>query len=72
MHVQPRYLALLAGAGAVAAAIITAPAAAAWPDTDNSTITQRPGHAAIKVEPPMVSPPKVWGPSSSPLFILGD
>lgn len=73
MKLTTRHLGMLMGAGAVAAAIATAPsAAAAWPDSDNSRIIQRPGHAAIQVEPPVVSPPKVWGPSSSPLFILGD
>jgi hypothetical protein len=35
-----------------------------------ATITQRPGHVAIYAEPQPVSPPLVWGPFSSPLYIL--
>lgn len=34
--------------------------------------TQRPGHVAIQVAPPLVSPPRVWGQYSSPAFILDD
>lgn len=50
-------------------------AQAAVPDASQhatTTITQRPGHVAIQVEPPLVSRPLVWGPFSSPLFIVGD
>ena len=48
--------------------------AQATPDTIERTATtittQRPGHVAIQVKPPHVSPPLVWGPFSSPLYIL--
>ncbi|MDT5049689.1 MAG: hypothetical protein QOG75_5587 [Mycobacterium sp.] len=39
--------------------------------TATTITTQRPGHVAIQVKPPHVSPPLVWGPFSSPLYILG-
>jgi hypothetical protein len=70
-------------AGAIGAAI-AAPAllflgtgiAQATPDfTERSATTittQRPGHIAIQVEPALVSPPMVWGPFDSPLYIIGD
>jgi hypothetical protein len=72
-------------AGAIGAAIATmaAPAllflgsgiAQAVPDVTERTATtittQRPGHVAIQVKPPHVSPPLVWGPFSSHLYILG-
>jgi hypothetical protein len=72
-------------AGAIGAAIagMAAPAlllfgtgiAQAVPDVTERTATtittQRPGHVAIQVKPPHVSPPLVWGPFSSPLYILG-
>jgi hypothetical protein len=77
MNTKPRTLAMLFGAGAVAAAIASAPGAAASSvttthDSGGSTTTQRPGHVSIHAEPPVVSPPQVWGSYSSPLFILGD
>jgi hypothetical protein len=77
MNSKLRYFATLLGAGAAAAAIASAPAAvAASPTTTHesggATTTQRPGHVAIHAEPPLVSPPRVWGPFSSPLFLLGD
>ena len=77
MNIKLRYLATVLGAGAVAAAIVSAPGAAAASvtttrDSGGATTTERPGHVAIHAEPPMVSPPRVWGSFSSPLFILGD
>ncbi len=77
MNIKPRTFAMLVGAGAVAAAIAAAPGAAAASvttatDALGSTITQRPGHVSIHTTPPVVSPPKVWGSYSSPLFVLGD
>ncbi len=77
MNSKLRYFATLLGAGAAAAAIASAPvAAAAGPTTTHesggTTTTQRPGHVSIHAEPAPVSPPRVWGPFSSPLFLLGD
>ncbi len=77
MNTKPRTLALLIGAGAVAAAVASAPGAAATSATTThesagTTTTQRPGHVSIYTEPPVISPPQVWGPFSSPAFILGD
>ena len=77
MKIKPRSFAMLLGAGAVAAAIASAPGAAAanvtsTHDSGGSTTTQRPGHVSIHTTPPLVSPPKVWGSHSSPLFVLGD
>jgi hypothetical protein len=77
MSIKPRSFAMLIGAGAVAAAIASAPGAAAASvtsthDSGGSTTTQRPGHVSIHTTPPVVSLPKVWGSHSSPLFILGD
>lgn len=77
MNIKPRNFAMLLGAGAVAAAIASAPSAAAASvtsthDSGGSTTTQRPGHVSIHTTPPLVSPPKVWGSHSSPLFVLGD
>ena len=77
MKLTMRYLTTLLGAGAAAAAIASAPAAtAATPttthDSGGATTTQRPGHVAIHAEPPQVSPPQVWGPFSSPWFLLND
>lgn len=77
MNLKLRYVAILMGTGAAAAAIAVASvASAATPttthDSGGATTTQRPGHVAIHAEPPVVSPPRVWGPFSSPLFLLGD
>ena len=77
MSTKPRTFAMLLGAGAVAAAIASAPGAAAASvtsthDSGGSTTTQRPGHVSIHTTPPLVSRPKVWGSHSSPLFVLGD
>lgn len=77
MNSKLRCFAMLMGTGATAAAIAVAPiASAASPttthDSGGATTTQRPGHVAIHAEPPVVSPPRVWGPFSSPLFLLGD
>lgn len=77
MNTKPRTFAMLVGAGAVAAAIAAAPGAAAasvttTTDSGGSTTTQRPGHVSIHTTPPVVSPPKVWGSYTSPMFILGD
>jgi hypothetical protein len=77
MTVKLRNFAPLLAAGAVAAAIAAAPVAAAAStttstDSGSATTTQRPGHVAIQAEPPVVSPPRVWGPFSVPLPILGD
>ncbi|BBZ17270.1 hypothetical protein MGAD_16050 [Mycolicibacterium gadium] len=77
MDIKPRTFATLLGAGAVAAAIASAPGAAgasvtSTHDSGGSTTTQRPGHVSIYSTPPVVSPPKVWGSHSSPLFVLGD
>jgi hypothetical protein len=77
MKFKLRYFATLLGAGAAAAAIASAPGAAAAGSTTThesgpATTTQRPGHVSIYAEPPLVSPPHIWGPSSSPLYLLGD
>ncbi|HEX2213801.1 MAG TPA: hypothetical protein VHH12_10200 [Mycobacterium sp.] len=77
MIVKLRNFAMMAGMGAVAVAIALAPAAsgASTTSTHDSgpvTTTQRPGHVSIYAEPPVVSPPKIYGPFSSPLFLLGD
>ncbi|MCV7278513.1 hypothetical protein H7J88_02490 [Mycolicibacterium flavescens] len=77
MKVTLGTIAMLLGSSAAAAAIITAPAAAAATvpnsnDAGRNTTTQRPGHVAIQVFPPAVTPPRIWGPSSSPMFLLGD
>jgi hypothetical protein len=77
MNIKSRNFAMLLGAGAVAAAIASASNAAAASvttthDSGGSTITERPGHVSIHTTPPLVSPPKVWGSHSSPLFLLGD
>jgi hypothetical protein len=77
MTVELRNFAPLLVAGAVAAAIAAAPIASAAStttsvDSGRATTTQRPGHVAIQAEPPLVSPPRVWGPFSLPLPILGD
>ncbi len=74
---KPRHIATLLGAAAVAAAIVAAPSAAAASTTTThdgggTTTTQRPGHVSIYTEPPVVSPPQVWGSYWSPLFVLGD
>lgn len=34
--------------------------------------TQHPGHIAIRVAPPLVSPPHVWGPFASLELLLAD
>ena len=77
MIVKLRNFAMVVGMGAVAAAIASSPAASAASTTSTHdsgavTTTQRPGHVSIYAEPPVVSPPKIWGPFSSPLFLLGD
>lgn len=77
MIVKSRNLAVVVGTGAVALAVAAAPAASAASTTSTHdsgpvTTTQRPGHVSIYVEPPNVSPPRIWGPFSSPLFLLGD
>jgi hypothetical protein len=80
MNIKSRNFAMLVGAGAVAAAIASAPGAAgaaasgvtSTHDSGGTTITERPGHVSIHTTPPLVSPPKVWGSQSSPLFLLGD
>ena len=71
-------------AGAVGAAIVTAPVllligtgtAQAASNVDPhaaTTITiQHPGHIAIHVEPAPVSAPIVWGQYDSPTYILED
>ncbi|MGV0851425.1 hypothetical protein [Mycolicibacterium phlei] len=77
MTISTRSITLLLGAGAVAAAIASAPSAGAASvvtstNSDRANITQRPGHVAIEVLPPDVRPPMIWGPSSTPTFLLGD
>jgi hypothetical protein len=77
MTIKLRYFAPLLVAGAAAAAIAVAPGASAASvtttvDSGSATTTQRPGHVAIQANPPDVSPPHVWGPFSSPHFILGN
>ena len=77
MSIKPRSIAMMVGAGAVAAAIASAPGAAAasittTTDSGGSTTTQRPGHVSIHTTPPLVSEPRVWGSYTSPMFILGD
>jgi hypothetical protein len=77
MNVKPRYFAMMLGAGAVAVALASAPGAVAANPTNThdsgaATTTHRPGHVSIYTEPPLVSPPQVWGSYSSPLFVLGD
>lgn len=77
MSIKLRYFASVLVAGAAAAAIAAAPGASAAStattvDSGRATTTQRPGHVAIQAEPPLVSPPRVWGPFSSPLPILDD
>ena len=77
MTIKLRYCAPLLVAAAAAAAIAVAPGASAASvtttvDSGSATITQRPGHVAIQANPPDVSPPSIWGPFSSPHFILGD
>lgn len=37
-----------------------------------TTTTHRSGHVAVHVQPPLVSPPLVWGAFSSPDAIVGD
>ncbi|MFI5507103.1 hypothetical protein ACIA48_06515 [Mycobacterium sp. NPDC051804] len=77
MSINPRTFAMFIGAGAVAAAIASAPGAAAATvtsthDSGGNTTIQRPGHVSIHTTPPLVSLPKVWGSHSSPLYVLGD
>jgi hypothetical protein len=77
MTIKLRHFAPLLIAGAAAAAIAAAPAASAASvtttiDSGGATTIQRPGHVAIQAEPPLVSPPRIWGSFSSPLPILGD
>jgi hypothetical protein len=75
MNFTPRHFALVLGMGAVAAAIASAPGAVAAGTTTTqgpATTTERPGHVSIHVAPSPVTPPRVWGPFSSPLFLLGD
>jgi hypothetical protein len=51
----------------------TAQAMPAFGEHGATTITtQRPGHVAIQVAPPLVSPPLVWGQYSSPPFYVGN
>jgi hypothetical protein len=74
---KKRYLATVIGTGAIAAAIAAAPgASAALPVLDTMsegvTITQRDGHTAINATPDLVSPPRSYGPFSSPLPLLGN
>jgi hypothetical protein len=67
--------AAIAGTAAPALLFLGKGIAQAVPDVTERTATtittQRPGHVAIQVKPPHVSPPRVWGPFSSPLYILG-
>ena len=77
MNVAMRNFAMVVGMGVVAVAVAAAPTAAAASTTSTHdsgpvTTTQRPGHVSIYAEPPTVSPPKIWGPFSSPLFLLDD
>lgn len=58
-------------AGVATPALLFLGAGTAQAAQDVTTI-QRPGHVSIKAEPPRVSPPRVWGPFTSPLPILGD
>lgn len=74
---KKRYLATLVGTGAAAAAIVAAPAAsAALPTLDamsqGVTVTQRDGHTHINATPDPVSPPRSYGPFSSPGPLLWD
>jgi hypothetical protein len=68
--------AAIAGMAAPALLFLGTGIAHAVPDVTERTATtittQRPGHVAIQVKPPRVSPPLVWGQFSSPLYILGD
>jgi hypothetical protein len=51
----------------------TAQAMPAVSEANASTITtQRPGHIAIQVAPPLVSAPHVWGPFPSLEVLLAD
>jgi hypothetical protein len=67
--------AAIAGVATPALLFLGTGIAQAVPDVTERTATtittQRPGHVAIQVKPPHVSPPLVWGPFSSPLYILG-
>lgn len=76
MSMTVRFIAPVLAGGAIAAAIAAAPGASAAPSTcssgGSSTICQRPGHAAIHAEPPVVSEPRIYGQFSSPLpFLFG-
>jgi hypothetical protein len=68
--------AAIAGMAAPALLFLGAGTAQATPDIREhkaTTITtQRPGHVAIQVEPPLVSPPLVWGPFPSLEALLDD
>jgi hypothetical protein len=74
MTIKLRYFAplLVAGAAIAVAPVASAASTTTTHDSGNATTTQRPGHVAIQAEPPDVSPPRIWGPFSSPMFILGD
>ena len=68
--------AAIAGVATPALLFLGTGIAQAVPDVTERTATtittQRPGHVAIQVKPPLVSPPLVWGPYPSLDFILDD
>jgi hypothetical protein len=74
---KTRYLATLTGTAAAAVAIAVAPgASAALPTLDATsqgvTITQRDGHVHVNATPDPVSPPRSYGPFSSPVPLLAN
>ena len=76
MSIKLRYIAPLFALGAIAAAITTAADASAGvrtcADGGGSTTCQSPGNVEIHADPPVIRPPLIYGPFSSPLPFLFD
>jgi hypothetical protein len=77
-HIRKRLVAgavgaAIAGMAAPALLILGAGTAQATPEfTEQATtiVTERPGHVLIQVKPQLVSPPHIWGPFDSPLWVI--
>ena len=77
MSIKLRYIAPLFALGAIAAAITTSADASAGSvrtcaDGGGATTCQSPGNVEIHADPPVIQPPLIYGPFSSPLPFLFD
>ncbi|MGV9803897.1 hypothetical protein ACWDTP_38250 [Mycobacterium sp. NPDC003449] len=69
-----RFIAPLLAAGALATAVAAAPAAMARSCEIGgaATVCQSPGNVEIHTGPSHVSAPRIYGPFTSPLWLLGN